>query len=75
MIDPRGMSLREYADAVIFTVRDRWSLPRLDDEADWQSWATVVLRAFAAQGPPNPYFFDDWRDWAERVYPMLEGGS
>jgi hypothetical protein len=25
------------------------------------------------RNPPNPYQFDDWREWAMRAYPMLEG--
>lgn len=72
MIDPVGMSLRDWADSVIFATSDAWSLPRLDDEARWQEWGVAVLRAYQNQNPPNPYQFADWRDWARRVYPMLE---
>ncbi len=40
MIDPVGMTLRDWADSVIFTTSDAWSLPRLDDEARWQTFLT-----------------------------------
>lgn len=72
MIDPVGMTLREWADGVIFTTSDAWGIPRLSDEARWQDWATTLLRAYETQNLPNPYAFTDWRDWARRVYPMLE---
>ena len=72
MINPVGMTLREFADGVSFTTPDAWPIPRLDDEEHWQSWATVLLRAYGTQGVPNPYEFSDWREWAQRAYPMLE---
>lgn len=75
MIDPRGMSLRDWADSVILAVGDAWSFGRLDDEARWQDWAVGFVRAtpFSQRNPPDPYQFDDWQEWAMRAYPMLEG--
>lgn len=74
MIDPRGMTLRDWADSTILSVDSAWSFSRLDDEEHWRSWGTQFLRAipFNAQCPPDPYQFDDWRAWAERIAPMLE---
>lgn len=74
MIDPRGMTLRDYADSVILTRSDAWTFSRLDDESKWQSWAVELLRArnSGVRLPPDPYQFDNWRDWAERAYTMLE---
>lgn len=74
MIDPRGMTLRDWADSVILAVGDAWSFGRLDDEERWQDWGVQFVRAniFAGQNPPDPYGFPHWRLWAERVYPMLE---
>jgi hypothetical protein len=50
------------------------SVSRLEDEARWQDWAIGFVRAspFTQQAIPDPYQFADWRDWAERAYPMLE---
>jgi hypothetical protein len=75
MIDPRGMTLIDWADSVILSVGDAWSFGRLDDENEWQDWATGFLKAspFSTRAAPDPYQFDDWREWAMRVYPMLEG--
>lgn len=74
MLDPRGMSLREFADGFILTSGDQWGLPRLSDESEWQEWAATLVRAqpYAQRTVPDPYQFDDWREWAMRSYPMLE---
>ncbi len=73
-IDPRGMSLRQFADATILSLNDAWSFGRLDDEKDWRGWARQFVSAtpFATRNVPNPDQFSDWRTWAERAYPMLE---
>jgi hypothetical protein len=75
MIDPHGLSLLQWADAVILSVGDAWSLGKLEDETQWQDWAVGFVRAssFTQRIPPDPYQFNDWREWAMRAYPMLEG--
>ncbi len=74
MIDPRGMDLHSWADAVVLELNDAGWTGRLDGD-DWQSWAVGIVRAqpFAQRVLPDPYQFEDWREWAMRVYPMLEG--
>ena len=74
MIDPRHMTLKEWADAVILSVQDTWSFGRLDREEDWQAWAKTFVGAagYSQLNVPDPYEFDDWRVWAMRAYPMLE---
>jgi hypothetical protein len=69
------MALLDWADSVILAVGDAWSFGTLQSEDDWQNWAVGLLRAsnFTQQVVPDPYQFDDWREWAMRVYPMLEG--
>jgi hypothetical protein len=69
------MALIDWADSVILAVGDAWSFGTLQSEDDWQNWAVGLLRAsnFTQQVVPDPYQFDDWREWAMRVYPMLEG--
>jgi hypothetical protein len=75
MIDPRGMTVQAWADAVVLSLDPAWELARFDDLARWQDWAAGLVRAsYSAQRIlPNPYQFSDWRDWAMRVYPLLEG--
>ena len=74
-INPYGMGLRDWSDAIVLTVSTAWSLGRLTDEDDWQGWAVGIVRAspLTQSALPDPYQFDDWKDWAQRVYPMLEG--
>lgn len=72
MIDPHGLTVTEWTDGVILSVGDAWSIPRLDNALQWQDWGVSLVRAFAPRAVPNPYEFDDWREWAMRAYPMLE---
>lgn len=73
MIDPRGMTLRDWSDSVILAVGDTYGFGRLDDETLWKDWGVRFLSASTSiQAPPDPYAFNDWREWAMRVYPMLE---
>lgn len=73
MIDPRGMTLRAWADAVILTAAGSWSFGKLEGD-NWQDWATGFVRAppYAQRVLPDPYDFTDWRDWAARAYPLME---
>lgn len=77
MINPRGMTLRDWADSVILSVGDAWSFGKLEDESRWQDWAVGFVRAsnFTQRAVPDPYGFNDWREWAMRAYPMLEGNG
>jgi hypothetical protein len=77
VIDPRNMRLTDWADSVILSVGDAWSFGRLVDEAAWQEWALAFVRAapFTQRNLPDPRGFTDWREWAMRVYPMLEGST
>ena len=72
MIDPRNMTLLDWADSVVLSIGDAWSVGRLDDETYWQDWGVSLVRAFSPRALPDPYGFQDWREWAQRVYPMLE---
>ena len=76
-VDPHGLTLKDWADSVILTVPNSWLLGRLDSDDRWQEWATGLVRAgsFSQRNLPNPYNFTDWKDWAMRVYPMLEGNA
>ena len=56
MIDPRGMTLLDYADSVVLSVGDAWSFGKLTDETEWQSWAAGFVRAspFTQRTVPDP---------------------
>lgn len=74
--DPRGLSLQEWADTVVLVLDSAWPLGRIDNATRWQDWAVGLVRApnIAQRVLPDPYQFSDWRDWATRVVPILEGG-
>lgn len=77
MINPTGMTWQDWASSVILSVGDVWAFGKPPEEAKWQSFAVGFVRAFpfSQRVPPDPYQFSDWRDWAMRVYPMLEGAG
>lgn len=74
MINPVGLTLPEWADAVITALNISWPIGRLDAGDEWQDWAAGFVRAqeLAQRVLPDPYGFPDWREWAERAAPMLE---
>lgn len=74
---PQGLNLQQWADAVVLTTATAWPLGRLDDVERWQEWAVGLVRApdFAKRVLPDPYQFSDWREWATRTVPMLEGAG
>ena len=67
-IDPRGMTVMQWTDAMTLELTGRSIPPRLDSPRTWQAWALVVSQSprIATSNPPNPLEFDDWRDWAQR---------
>ena len=44
--------------------------PRLDDASKWQEWASGVFGGVDALGQdvPDPYAYDDWKEWANRMF-------
>jgi hypothetical protein len=74
-VNPWGLTWQQWADAAILTLNDTWALGKPGPEEQWQDWATGLVRApgYAQRTLPDPYQFSDWREWAMRVFPMLEG--
>lgn len=68
MVLPTGIGLRDWADQLLVDFPAD-GVPILADEANWQDWGAVVigLPSFADPAAPDPYAFDDWRLWAERL--------
>jgi hypothetical protein len=67
-IDPRQLTVTQWADAMTLQLTGFSQPPRLDSPDWWQGWALVVNQSprIAAFNPPNPYAFSDWREWAMR---------
>lgn len=66
MIDPIGMNAVEWTDRMTPLLP---ILPlKINREQDWRVWARHVLQSpsISRYNPPNPEFFSDWREWADR---------
>lgn len=53
------------------------AIPRLDDPMKWQEWGAALLNNPSIHGIalPDPYQFDDWRRWADRVNEAFASSS
>ena len=79
IIDPRGFEdVRDWADFMTGTLgffsdpqqgADA-NYPRLDDPAKWQEWAEGVFCCSSRLGQdvPDPRAYDDWKEWAFRMF-------
>lgn len=75
MIQPEHLTFQKWFDAVSLLNPSGWSLGTVLDESKWREYAVGLVRAqpFATRTLPDPYQFTNWRQWADRVYPLLEG--
>ena len=63
---PAGMALRDWADQVSLDLDAYGYVTKLQDDK-WQDWAVQFLNNSAlGRNIPNPYWFNDWHEWAER---------
>lgn len=74
MINPSGMGLQEYADAITGILGRYGATARLIGD-DWRSWAIAITQAplVSAVLPPDPRWFEDWREWASAFEGTLRG--
>jgi len=66
MIDPRGMTVTDWTDSMVYSLEKYGTMSRLDDPEKWQLWALGVVSFFdvGKQNPPNPMDYTDWLEWA-----------
>lgn len=70
---PTGMGLQDWADQIALDLDPYGALGRLDNVERWQDWGMQFLNNMTLQeNIPNPYQFNDWREWAERFCQVLE---
>ncbi len=74
-IQPVGIAMKDWCDQMA-TVLSQYGIRRvLQGETDWPVWSAyvyTVLQRYKAQ-VPDPRFFPEWRDWAQRVCGVLAG--
>jgi len=71
---PVIIELRDWADQIILDLDNYGPLARLENEGDWRQWGLqfCVISGLSQKNIPNPFFFDDWRSWAERFVQMVD---
>lgn len=63
---PTWLSVIDWADQVVLDLKDYGTLSQLKDPAHWQEWGLELLNNISLPANlPDPYQYDDWRDWAE----------
>jgi hypothetical protein len=77
VIDPRGFEgdVVRWSDQMFFLLqRFVPQLERLDNPDNWRDWALSIVGAQdeAGQDAPDPYAFEHWEDWAERLFQTQE---
>jgi hypothetical protein len=66
------MSLLDWASQICIDLDPYGSFGRLDQPDQWQNWAVQFLNNMTlGRNFPNPYDFEDWREWAERFAQTL----
>ena len=69
---PTYMSLRDWADQIVLDLDPYGRIGNLQDDTKWQDWGMQIINNTSLpETIPVPYYFDDWRDWAERFCQVL----
>jgi len=71
---PFMMTLSDWADQIVLDLDKYGPLIRLDDPEKWQDWAIqfCVISGLSQKNTPNPYQYDDWQKWAERMVQVFD---
>jgi hypothetical protein len=67
-IDPRNMDPATWCNLMVQNMAPLVNAPRVFTADGWRDWANSVVSSPEVQAfqPPNPNFFDNWQEWAER---------
>jgi len=76
MILPEFISLQDWAASLIIDFPDE-NIPFLSDEKNWKEWGSylIYLDSFQENEAPDPFNYNDWRDWARQVYFTMNNNS
>lgn len=67
IVRPVNITLRDWADSVSLDLGVYGIVGKIDED-DWQAWGVQFTNNVGiGKNMPNPYQFEDWRDWAERM--------
>ena len=71
ILNPYYMDVIEWSDKLaLFPEVSNGTTQKLEDPEKWQDWATNLIGDPDDIGwdTPNPYDFDDWREWAAAFF-------
>lgn len=73
VVDPKDFTAREWTDYMGSELEGFGQLPIIRSDDEWRGWASAVmlLPQIAAVNPPDPFAFDDWREWATRFIELV----
>jgi len=77
-VDPRGIDLFiDWADYMYPDLEQFGTVVKMMPGGNWQDWGAGLLAVnkIAESSAPNPYQFDDWKDWAMRFIQTLNSGG
>lgn len=68
IIDPRGLTAVEWCDYTADNLAGIVAPMKISGEAEWKDWARHAVQnpRLGGLNPPNPNYFEDWREWADR---------
>lgn len=69
---PSHISLRDWADQIILDLDPYGRIGKLEDDTKWQDWGMQLINNTSLpETIPVPYYFNDWRDWAQRFCQVM----
>lgn len=77
-VDPRAIpTFQEWSDYMYPTLEEYGVIEQFTHGSDWKSWAAglLSLNPIVRLAVPQPYAFDDWKEWAMRLIEALDQGS
>jgi hypothetical protein len=68
---PRGLDLKSWADSVCLDLGALGIVGKVEGD-NWQAWGAQLCNNIdTVANLPNPYGFEKWDEWAERLCSVL----
>jgi len=65
---PTGLDVTDWTAQIVLDLDGFGAIGRLTAPELWQDWAAQLLNtATLGRALPDPYGFDNWQEWAERL--------
>ena len=73
VVNPDGMTAMEWTAAMHINLERFGAIPILQNDKNWQDWGASISSLSSLNGMviPNPYEFNDFQGWAQRLNETL----